>query len=96
MRSVELEIADISLVTWNGRGLILSRSWMDHGHVDKQKKKSLMMKLARDYDVTHLQEVRGSLTQMNHFFNRFKSTHWMIFNPHTHDGNGGPASMYKK
>ena len=54
------------------------------------------MKLAMGYDVTHLQEVRGNLTQMNHFFNRFKSSHWMVFNPHAHDGSGGTVSLYKK
>jgi hypothetical protein len=48
------------------------------------------------YDVTHLQEVHGNLTQMYHFFNRFKSSHWLVLNPHAHDGSGGAVSLYKR
>jgi len=56
-----------------------------------EEKIALMTKLAMGYDVTHLQ-----VTQMSHFCNHFKSTHWMISNPHAHDGSGGTVSLYKK
>jgi len=60
----------------------------------RRTKIALLTKLAMGF--THLQEVHGNLTQMSHFFNRFKSFHWMVFNPHAHDGSGGTVSLYKK
>ena len=71
---------------------------MDHGNHQKQAKKPKQLDtLAKGYDAIHLQEVHGNRTRIVLFFSPYyKETHWLVYNPHAHDGSGGTVSMYKK